>query len=218
MANGTDGYVYIWGTEGGANDSRSPVYLARILASNIATGQGIAYWDDGSWVATQPDATRLFTDSPDPCVSQLGIQHNPYLDEWIMLYRCNESHPSAGHPNGIYMRTAPNPWGRWSAPTTIFNPAPDQATRSGYCYFIYSKLSKAHPDGSPKCADPAFDSTLADPQRQLGSYYGPYFVADWTTGTSATASTRAMTTIYYTLDTFDPYGQLIMRSTILGPP
>src|SRR5476651_917816 len=40
-----------------------------------------------------------------------------------------------------------------------------------------------------------------------GSYYGPYFVADWTTGTYANYPTRARTTIYYTLDTFDPYGQ-----------
>jgi hypothetical protein len=249
MANGTDGYLYIWGTEGGANDNRSPVYLARMPAANIATGQGIAYWEHGSFVAaqpsptkphvtppnptplnatppnstppnaTQPNATPLFTDSPVPCVSQLGIQHNAYLDEWIMLYRCNETDPSARLPNGIYMRTAPNPWGPWSSPTTIFNPAPDPATRSGYCYFIYSTqtASKTNPTGSPKCPDPAFDKTLADKHHLLGSYYGPYFVANWTTGTYGTASTRASTTIYYTLDTFDPYGQLVMRSTILGP-
>jgi hypothetical protein len=222
MANGSDGDVYIWGTEGGANNERSPVYLARMPASKIATGQGIEYWSHGSFVpgqtGTQPEATPVFKDHPDPCVGQLGIQDNPYLNEWIMLYHCDEAHPPAGRPNGIYMRTAPNPQGPWSEPTTIFNPAPDPATRSGYCYFIYSKETKAHPDGSPKCPDPAFDSTLANRNNQLGGYYGPYFVANWTTGFSATASTRAITTIYYTLDTYDPYGQLIMRSTILGPP
>ena len=220
MANGADAYVYIWGTEGGANDSLSPVYLARILASNIATGQGIKYWDDGSWSAAQTNAMPLFTDSPDPCVSQLGIQHNPYLDEWIMLYRCQEAKPPAGLPNGIYMRTAPNPWGPWSSPTTIFNPAPDQATQSGYCYFIYSTqtASKKGPNASPTCTDQQRNKGLADAHHLEGSYYGPYFVANWTTGTSATPSTRGITTIYYTLDTFDPYGQLIMRSTILGPP
>jgi hypothetical protein len=222
MANGTDGDVYIWGTEGGANNDRSPVYLARMPASKIATGQGIEYWDHGSFVAgqtgSQPEATPLFKDHPDPCAAQLGIQHNPYLNEWIMLYHCNEPDPPAGRPNGIYMRTAPNPQGPWSAPTTIFNPAPDPATRSGYCFFIYSKETKANPDGKPKCTDPAFDAALADRNNQLGAYYGPYFVANWTTGTYGTASTRATTTIYYTLDTYDPYGQLIMRSTILGPP
>jgi hypothetical protein len=221
MADGADGYVYIWGTEGGANNERSPVYLARIMASNIATGQGIEYWDHGSFVVgqigTQPEATPVFTDSPKPCVGQLGIQDNPYLNEWIMLYHCNEPDPPAGRPNGIYMRTAPNPQGPWSAPTTIFNPAPDPVTRSGYCYFIYSKETKANPDGSPKCPDPGLDATLADKLHQLGAYYGPYFVANWTTGNYATASNRATTTIYYTLDTYDPYGQLIMRSTILGP-
>jgi hypothetical protein len=34
--------------------------------------------------------------------------------------------------------------------------------------------------------------------------------------TAGSATVRASTTIYYTLDTFDPYGQLILRSTILG--
>ena len=220
MANGTDGYVYIWGTEGGANDSLSPVYLARMLASKIATGQGIEYWDDGVWAATQPKAKPLFKDSPKPCVAQLGIQHNPYLDEWIMLYRCQEAVPPAGLPNGIYMRTAPNPGGPWSSATTIFNPAPDPATRSGYCYFIYSTQTarKKGPRGSPMCTDPHYNKGLADLHHLEGSYYGPYFVANWTTGTYATASTRSSTTIYYTLDTFDPYGQLILRSTILGPP
>ncbi len=53
---------------------------------------------------------------------------------------------------------------------------------------------------------------------EVGGDYGPYFVANWTTGITGTTTVRASTTIYYTLDTFDPYGQLIMRSTILGAP
>lgn len=225
MVNGKDGYVYIWGTEGGANNDHSPVYLARMPAANIATGKGTAYWDDtvtpAGFVPGQENlATPLFSDGPAPCAAQLGVQYNQYLSEWIMLYHCREMTAPPGHPNGIYMRTAPNPWGPWSSPTTIFNPSPDRDTRSGYCYFIYSTQTQStkDPDGSPICPKGSPNNTLADPQTLLGSYYGPYFVANWTTGTRATLDTRESTTIYYTLDTFDPYGQLILRSTILGPP
>ena len=49
-----------------------------------------------------------------------------------------------------------------------------------------------------------------------GSYYGPYFVAHWTTGRKATHTTRARSTFYYTLDNFYPYGQVILKRTVVG--
>jgi Domain of unknown function (DUF4185) len=218
MLNGPDNFVYIWGTEGGSNNNYSPIYLARIPSAQIATGHGIEYWDgtkfDPGSVKDASAAQPLFPDSPDSCAAQLGIQYNQYLREWIMLYRCNEDPVPTGHPNGIYMRTAANPWGPWSAPTTIFNPSPDSNTESGLCYFIYSTKIAS-------CANlPDEDESLiADSKTKPrpGGDYGPYFVANWTTGNTGSLSVRATTTIYYTLDTFDPYGQLIMRSTILGP-
>jgi hypothetical protein len=218
MQNGPDGYVYIWGTEGGARNEHSSVYLALMPAANIATGHGLEYWNGKTFVPGQANAAPLFTDRPAACMAQLGIQYNPYLGRWIMLYRCNEAVAPAGHPNGIYMRTAPSPWGPWSQPTTIFDPDPDQQTESGYCYFIYSteSFSTFNVDGSPKCPSGSPNATLADSKKHVGSYYGPYFVSNWTTGIYGTPTTQASTTIYYTLDTFDPYGQLIMRSTIIG--
>jgi hypothetical protein len=36
--------------------------------------------------------------------------------------------------------------------------------------------------------------------------FGPYFVTGWTTGTQATPNAAAMSTFYYTVDTFHPYG------------
>jgi hypothetical protein len=205
-------------TEGGANNKASSVYLARMPAANIATGKQLRYFtgltsqDAPQFTHGTTTAKPLFTDSPARCAAQFGVSFNAYLGQWILLYQCNENDPLPGHPNGIFMRTADHPWGPWSAPTTIFNPEPDPQTMSGYCYFIYLP-GKTCPTGTP-------NAHLADSQHRLGSYYGPYFVANWTTGTRAdpATSTRATTTIYYTLDTFDPYGQLIMRSTIFGPP
>jgi hypothetical protein len=215
LQNGNDGFIYIWGTEGGANNNYSPVYLARIPTSNIATKMGIQYWTgkkfvDGPTNDPQTAAAPLFTDHPNSCAAQLGVQYNQYLDEWIVLYRCNEAGAAV---QGIFMRTAVHPWGPWSKPTNIFNPAPDANTSSGFCYFIFR--AKGCPMTSPNLG-------LADKKKNPGNGgdYGPYFVANWTTGTKPAKDSvgfRASTTIYYTLDTFDPYGQLIMRSTILGP-
>jgi uncharacterized cupredoxin-like copper-binding protein len=148
-------------------------------------------------------------------VSQIGVQYNRYLREWIMLYRCKEASAPVAHPSGIVMRTAKDPWGPWSGPTTVFDPAPDARTRSGYCYFIYSTQT----GGAPRCPPGSPNHTLSSAKKpHVGSYYGPYIVPNWTTGQRATVSRQASTTIYYTLDTFDPYGQLILRSTILGAP
>jgi uncharacterized protein DUF4185 len=214
MANWTDGYVYIWGTEGGSNNNASPIYLARIPAATIATGAGIEYWNGTTFVpgpASDPEtaAVPLFTDSPQWCAAQLGIQYNQYLDKWIMLYRCNEKPAPKGHPNGIYMRMADDPEGPWSAPTTIFNPATDPHDESGFCYFIYSAAT---------CPANSDNATLAYANKpKPGGDYGPYIVANWTTGRYQSDVFQASTTIYYTLDTYDPYGQLIMRSTIEGP-
>lgn len=219
MANGPGGYVYIWGTEGGANNGNSPIYLARIRAAKIATGAGLEYWDDDMSpprfaAVSQAQATPLFNDTPNPCASQVGVQYNQYLQEWILLYHCTETPVPAGHPDGIYMRTAPSPSGPWSSPTTIFDPVPDSRTGSGYCYFIYSIQSH----GYPSCPPGSPNATLPDTKKMhVGDYYGPYFVADWVTGVRATSKRLAQTTIYYTLDTFDPYGQLVLRSTIVRP-
>lgn len=216
MQNGNDGFIYIWGTEGSANDTMSPVYLARIPVGEIASGQGITYWNGSAFVPgpatdSQSIAAPLWVDPPNPCASQLGVQYNQFLNEWIVLYQCNESPTPAANANGIYMRSAKDPWGPWSAPTTIFNPATDQATMSGFCYFIYRH------SGCPAKLK-TIDAALREGKKgRNGAYYGPYFVANWATGTTGTASKQGTTTIYYTLDTFDPYGQLIMRSTINGP-
>jgi hypothetical protein len=225
LLNGPGRYVYVWGTEGGANNDASPVYLERIPVKRLDTGHGTQVWDANAKPARfvngpQQLATPLFTDHPAPCMAQFGIEHNPYLNEWIMLYHCKEDPAPAHHPNGIFMRTAPHPWGPWSGPTTIFNPAPDRRTESGYCYFIYStqtaRISK--PTGSPICPAGSPNASLADSQNHLGSTYGAYFVTNWVTGHRRSSTTRASSTIYWVLDTFDPYGQLIMRTTILGPP
>ena len=89
MQNGGDGYIYLWGTEGGANNNASPVYLARIPAAHIATGAGTEYWNGleflhGPKSDPQSIAKPIFTDSPNACAAQLGVQYNQYLGVWLV--------------------------------------------------------------------------------------------------------------------------------------
>jgi len=116
------------------------------------------------------------------------------------------------------MRTAAQPWGRWSAPQTIFNPKPNAKAKTGYCYFIYARpRSYTCPAGSDNTRLQAAPSPGHGNPGANGTYYGTYFVANWTTGNPATKYLRATSTFYYTLDTYWPYGQVILHSTIEGP-
>jgi Domain of unknown function (DUF4185) len=220
IESAADGYVYVWGTEGNDAQQSAP-YLLRLQPADIATGAGIEYFhglDSHGAPVFEPgesNANPLFKDHP-LCMGQFGVQFNPYLERWLMLYNCRDN--TTAQPNGIWMRTAPDPWGPWSKPQTIFDPDPDTTAHTGFCFFIHSN-AKAPPDNCPAKppADDPLETNPPSPHAPRGSYYGPYFVAGWTTGVAATSTSQAKTTIYYTLDTYDPYGQLILQSTIDGP-
>ena len=98
------------------------------------------------------------------------------------------------------MRTAPQPWGPWSAPLTIFNGIRDKGT----CYFI-------HNDGP--CPASAPNPGQVGIQ---GGGYGPYFISGWTTGELAAQTAPANSTFCFTLDTFNSYAEVILKSTIKG--
>ena len=232
-----DGYMYLWGagptgagkklTAGGG-----PLYLARMRASAIAgitepvataIGQppeidyyaGSTATGEPKWVSNdEAAAVGLFSDKPADCMHTFGVQWNQYVGKWVVLYDCRES--TKGHPHGIYMRTAAQPWGTWSSPQTIFNPKPNAKAKTGYCYFIYANPTKW------KCPPNSNNAQLESAPspghgKTYGTYYGPHFVANWTTGHGETNTLPATSTFYYTLDTFYPYGQVILHSTIEGP-
>lgn len=229
LADGGDGYVYVWGTTGGTQtagailDKRtglleytrhSDVRLARIPVAEIgqktANGRppsGVRYFKGlgpgGAplWSRKEGRAAPLFNDSP-PCSGELGVQWTPYINRWVMLYNCLNNTPA--NPRGIWMRYAPAPWGPWSAPQTIFNPVRD----NGYCYFMHSTGTPPCPPGAPN---------PPGPHAGEGGEYGPYFVAGWTTGYFGSPGTPASATIYYTIDTFVPYGQVIAESILEEP-
>jgi hypothetical protein len=222
LAAGADGYLYFFGTTGGRQQAgprpcgaadecyrHSYVRLARMLPRDIEnTSNGrpaaIEYWvktgagaGAGAWKnADESASSPLFEDAP-PCMGELGVEYNAYLHRWVMLYNC-----LSANPRGIVMRTASYPWGPWSAPQTIFNPIRDK----GLCYFIHSH-------GGENCPPDAPNPPSENPAAATGGDYGPYFIAGWTTGSTGAGSVQT-STIYYTVSSFVPYGQVILKSTI----
>jgi len=191
-----DKALWVWGTPGGALYRQSNPYLAVMPLRNLPDGKGIRYYTGTDSKTGKPifsrsesDAAELFQDDP-PCMGELGIEWNPFIDRWLMLYNCH----TAG---GVLMRSAPNPWGPWSPAQSIFN----LTTDGGYCHFIHRAWT----------ADPASHcDNVSDPGREgtNGGGFWPVFVRPFTRGS------HGETTIYYVLSTWNPYYVVLMKSRI----
>ncbi len=216
IAKGEDGYMYFWGTQGDSLYRRSAPFLARKPVGSMADSTGFQYLhtfnQDGTpvWLAGESNATPLFHDSlPGPGgkmqvadgMGELGVQWNPFVHRWVMLYNCLNN--TAANPRGIYMRFAQQPWGPWSAPQTIFSPTRDH----GYCYFMHRAVDSLSPTPCDNLSGP-------DRITEAGGDYGPYFISRFTTGDSV----KGTTTFYFTLDTWNPYTQVIMKAALQSVP
>jgi hypothetical protein len=175
---------------GSGSYRQSDVRLAYQPADQIETPQSIRYFtgfdhsESPLWSEDEGDATPLFLQS---CVGELSVTYNPFLRKWLMLYNCDQ-------PRGINFRTADFPWGPWSEPQLLFDPWEDK----GYCHFM-------HVDWQFNDCD-----SVHDPGRQneWGGEYGPYQFEDLATGNDS------ISTIYYTLSTWNPYTVVLMKSTL----
>jgi hypothetical protein len=170
----------------------SSPYLAYVPLDEVEKKSSVTYFKGmdartgkPGWGA-QGDAVALFQH---PCIGELSVTWNSNLRQWMMLYNC-------GSPNGIVARVADQPWGPWSGPAVLFDPATD----AGSCYFI-----RGNPDCGPD-TDP-FSPANGGP----GGVYAPYVIPRFTRGGANS------TTIYYTLSTWNPYQVSLMRSALALP-
>lgn len=170
---------------------QSNVRLAYQPASDIPAGQKVHYFagvdDSGSpaWSDSEEDARALFHQ---PCVGELSVTYNGFIDRWVMLY--NASKPR----RGITLRTAERPWGPWSAAQIVFQPFED----GGYGKFMHVSYKARKVD------------ELHDPCREdeWGGEYGPYQFGDLATGN------ETETTIYFTMSTWNPYTVVLMQAKL----
>lgn len=188
---GSEGLV-IFGT---GSYRRSNVKLAFQPASRIESSKAIRYFAglDGSgkprWSFLEDDSQPLFQQ---PSLGELSVSYNKFIHKWIMLYNCSSSQNNEFR--GINMRTADKPWGPWSDSQVIFEPWRD----GGYCHFMHTSWE------SRKC------DVVSDPQaeNEWGGEYGPYQFEDFAVGDNS------ITTIYFTMSTWNPYTVVLMKATL----
>jgi len=209
IAEGQDGFIYFWGTGGGKSYRHSPVFLARKPVGSMSSLNPIEYLhavnDDGTpvFATSESDATPLFHDSPVDCAGEIGVEWNQFIHSWVMLYNCREEENTQANLSGIWMRVAQEPWGPWSSPQTIFNAARD----GGLCHFIHRAVDQQNPT-------PCDNLSTPDRMGMGGGNYAPYFISRYTTFDQI----RETSTFYYTMATFNPYTQVIMKTTIQSSP
>ncbi|MCI0756068.1 DUF4185 domain-containing protein [Teichococcus vastitatis] len=150
------------------------------------------------WSADEADSVPLFHQ---PCLGELSAGWNPFLSKWMLLYTCG------GPRASTILRTADKPWGPWSAPETLVDPA----EQDGECGFIsggrppqpsqwtrFIRFSRR----CPAVSDPHTPSTP-------GEAYGPYLISRFTQGEPGRSST-----IYFLVSTWNPYTVVLMQTRL----
>ncbi|MEX0720751.1 MAG: DUF4185 domain-containing protein [Balneolaceae bacterium] len=173
---------------GSGSYRESDVYLAYQPQAEIRNRKSIQYFagvdenDEPLWSSGEDDSVPLFEH---PCVGELSVSYNEFIDRWILLYNCS-------NPRGITMRTAENPWGPWTKSQVIFDPWQD----GGYCNYIHVSWVDQNCD------------SVHDPGRQneYGGEYGPYQFEHFATGDDQS------TTIYFTMSIWNPYTVVLMKA------
>jgi hypothetical protein len=207
IAHGQDGYLYVLGTEAGTHFRHSPVFLARKPVGSMNNLNPIQYLQsvnlDGTpfWASTESAASPLFNDSPADCAGQVGVEWNQFVNSWVMLYDCLTNNTPT-NPHGIWMRTAAQPWGPWSAPQTVFN------LDNGFCKFIHRAVDSKNPTACDNLSTPWPNGE--DRSEEQGATYFSYPISRFNTGDAS----KGISMFYWTMATFNPYTQVIMKTTI----
>jgi hypothetical protein len=152
----------------------------RVFAGRDAAGRP-------EWSEQEADAAPLFHH---PCIGELCVSWNPFLERWLMLYNSG----GTPGPRGILFRSAEKPWGPWSEPQMLFDPWAD----GGYGHFMHVSFKAERRD---EVHDPGKEDVW-------GGEYAPYVVDRYTTGT------RGRTTLYWLMSTWNPYNVVLMTSTL----
>jgi hypothetical protein len=130
-AGGTDGFVYCYGTV--KQSGTQNCYLARVRRSEIDRPQRWEYLvsPEGAWSPRIAEAIVLFSGMP----SELSVSWNAHLGAYLAVHSLDLTGKIVG-------RTAPQLWGPWSKPATLWtvtkpHPFP-------YMQLIYA--GKEHPE------------------------------------------------------------------------
>ncbi len=187
--------VLMWGS---GEYRKSDVYLARVAPLQFETGDGTVYLTGAdpcgptTWSGSETDANAVVTDGT---IGNVSVTYAPEVGLWLMTY---DSRAEAG----IVFRYARQPWGPWSVPQVIFDPARD----GGFGHFIH--------DPSIVPDDGLDGPTIGgnDIYKTRGADYAPYVIERFTKVSGRTL------TIYYVMSTWNPYTVVLMHSDFTIAP
>ncbi len=175
----------------------SDVYLGIIPVLSLASCAGIRYWvrsENGKpvWSDREADAEALFTSGAERgTVGDLSLSYAEAIRRFLLVY------DAADQGRKVYLRHAETPWGPFSEPMMVFNPA-----ASGFGVFIHDPRVKPG-DGQ---AGPMPGQHKAHPEKVRGGLYAPFVVERWTQRRQDTLS------IYFLISVWNPYTVELMRA------
>jgi len=124
------GWLYLYGVAADAAGTQQ-AYLARVRPEDVEHRDRYAYFDGEGWSPDVAAAAPLFDGPP----NELSVSYNGYLGQYLCVHSMGLSGPQV-------MRTAPQPWGPWSDPTTFWTV--EAASDKKYPVIAYA--AKEHPE------------------------------------------------------------------------
>jgi len=132
-----DPFLYLYGSV--SREGTQRVYLARVQPGHVGRLEEYEYLVSGQpeWSGDVTQTVALFNDMP----SELSVSWNAHLNAYLAVHSLLLS-------GDITARTAPEPWGPWSAPVTLWHANVKHAYPLPYeLTLIYA--GKEHPQLSP---------------------------------------------------------------------
>ncbi len=159
--------------------------------------------NNGQWAP--PAGAELYKDTPNPgsptgderCVGEHSVTWNAPLGVYLMLYTCGGLQVEA--------RTAPYPWGPWSAPTIMLSAIQDTGL---FCTLFWNLPTKS-------C--PITVTTQQPAALTFGYLYAPFVMTRFTKAVPTFGKAKSAR-IYWLLSTWDPYQVTVMQTKLTLAP
>ncbi len=133
---------------------------------------------------------------------------------WRLVYPTLDPRHVSQPTVGVYLRTAPHPWGPWSEPVTLYSAW--SRFGSGYCRVLHYRGSQkdAVPEVPPEYleCDDAQNAALDFGHHDHGGEYAPALLAPLTQPTAGGAR------LWWLMSTWNPYRVVLMHSDISLDP
>ncbi len=126
-----DGWLYCYGVTGYESGVQQ-AYLARVRPADIEDRDRYEYLNspEPTWSPDIADAIPIFDGPP----NEMSVSWNEYLGGYLAVHSYNTDGQQVG-------RTAPQPWGPWSEPTTLWT----VEAGPGKKYPVAAYAGKEHP-------------------------------------------------------------------------